>query len=290
MPTSGLFGSTEAVIDFLWDITFLFFVIRLSFVYAVLSAAASAAVACLAHAAILPFVAARQNVGVGALVHKVLGTSSTTKTALVVLVSAVLFSVVGLCGRFMMGYAKIPQLRGFRIPIGVAAAVYVGLGWLAASEFVPACRGKTATTTPKGHGVVPADNALTLASFCQSTRLRVGGIASNTSVSACTIVGLVFVAAVALVPWLSMVLLERPNRRYGRHRRTSSNIGWLRAMSPSPSAIPVNEKSLSSPPEPSTSTDDSEDPASPKKTSTTRVTRTPKKRYSLRNTTTRRTT
>lgn len=312
-PSSRRLGSTEAVIGFLWDIAFFFFVIRLSFVYAVLSVAASAAVACLGHAAVLPYVAARQQVGVDALVRNVLGASSTTSTALVVLVSAALFAVVAVCGRVMMGYAKIPQIRGFRLAIGAMAAFYVGLGWLAALYYVPAC-GQNASAVnsklhahpqgvyPHAHGVVPTtDNTLTLASFCQTSRLRVGGINSNTSISACTAVCLAFVAAVALMPWLSMVLLEQPNRRYSRrHRRVSSNCGWLRAVSPSASTTPTTpttptsyEKKALMSPDSSASTSASEDEtATPKRTrkSRTRTTRsTPKKRYALRSSSERRT-
>ncbi|KAL1902875.1 hypothetical protein Sste5346_000786 [Sporothrix stenoceras] len=293
-PSSRRLSSTEAVIGFLWDITFFFFVVRLSFVYAVLSVAASAAMACVAHAAVLPYVAARQHVGVDALVRNVLGASSTTSTALVVLVSTALFAVVGICGRVMMGYAKIPQVRGFRLAIGAMAAVYVGLGWLAALYFSPACGQGSTAAAKKAHGVVPTDNTLTLASFCQTSRLRVGGISSNTSISACTVVGLAFVAAVALVPWLSMILLEQPNRRYSRrHRRVSSNCGWLRAGSPSTTpTTPTYEKKALMSPDSSSTTASEDETATPKRTtrkSRTRTTRTtPKKRYSLRSSSERR--
>ncbi|CAK7202749.1 hypothetical protein SEUCBS139899_005476 [Sporothrix eucalyptigena] len=243
MAPSRRLGSIETVVAFLWEITFTFFVMRLSFVYAALALTSTALLACLAHAAVLPFLAARQQVPAQTLLDNVLlgATNSTTKTALLVLVSALVVVVVGICSRVVMNYAKIPQLRRFRGAIGGMAATFLGLGWIAARIFLPSfCAGQTFVDGHSNHVVVDkiptptnphmftptGDGTMSMTSFCQKSRVSIGRVHNSlNSVSLCTIVGIVFIAAVALMPWLSMILLERPNRRYG-HQRISSNNGW----------------------------------------------------------------
>ncbi|CAK7223532.1 hypothetical protein SCUCBS95973_005211 [Sporothrix curviconia] len=234
------FGSVETVIGFLWEITFTVLVMRLALVYAALAVLSTALLACVAHAAVLPFLAAQQQVPPQTLLDRVLGAvNSSTKTALLALASLAIIAVVGLCSRIVMALAQIPQLRRFRAAIGGMAATYVSLAWLALNFFSPghdplqdSHRSAEKTPTPTNpHMFTPTAGAsMSMAAFCQRSRVSFGCAHCN-SVSACTVVGLVFVAAVAVMPSLSMALLERPSRWYS-HQRAASNTGWTLPATP----------------------------------------------------------
>ncbi|CAK7228365.1 hypothetical protein SBRCBS47491_006879 [Sporothrix bragantina] len=301
-------GSIETVIGFLWEVTFTFLVMRLAFVYAALALFSTALLACLAHAAVLPFLAAQQQVPPQALLDHVLGAAnSSTKTAFLVLVSLIVVAVVGICSRFVMTWAQIPQLRRFRAAIGCMAATQVSLAWLALNYFYPSgCAGsghmadheqihghghgqgngivgKTPTPTNPHMFTPTAGASMSMASFCQKSRVSIGCVHSSlNSISTCTIVGIVFVAAVALMPWVSMALLERPSRRYG-HQRTASNADWTtptkkittRSMS---SRLSLEEKAPMVDSYTSTSEDEEAEPRRAPKTRS----QTGAKRYSLR--------
>ncbi|CAK7246310.1 MAG: hypothetical protein STHCBS139747_007937 [Sporothrix thermara] len=202
-------GSIETVIALVWDLTFTVFVLRLAFVYAALSLAATTLLAVLAHAAVLPLIVAQQQqhgVPQTPSLDHVMGTASSyPRIVLLGLVAAAVFVTVGACSRAIMTWAQIPQLRRFRAAIGAVAAAYVGLAWLAAS-FLSTSAGCSGHSLKAGH-----DSAVTPYSHIARTS---------------AIMGMVFVAAVALMPWLSMALLERPSRWHGYHQRTPPRSGW----------------------------------------------------------------
>ncbi|CAK7268364.1 hypothetical protein SEPCBS57363_003056 [Sporothrix epigloea] len=254
-------GSIETVIGFLWEITFTVFVVRLALIYAALALVSTVLVACLAHAVVLLYLANQQrHTSPQTLFDRVLNSAdlSIAKMALPTLVSTaiIVIVVVGICNHIVMSYARIPQLRRFRLAIGSMAAVDVGLAWLALSFFSPAspeCGGHAQknvdkTPTPTGPLVCmpTAGVRMSTTAFCQLSRVSISCAGSNlSSVSICTIVAIVFVAAVALMPWVSMALLERPSRHYS-HRRSASIAGWTtptKTTTPTPLAtLPSEQK------------------------------------------------
>ncbi|CAK7566605.1 MAG: hypothetical protein SEPTF4163_004553 [Sporothrix epigloea] len=251
-------GSIETVIGFLWEITFNVLVVRLALIYAALALMSTVLVASLAHAVVLLYLANQERyISPQTLLDHVLSSIdlSIAQMALPTLVSAaiIVIAVVGICSHVVMSFARIPQLRRFRLAIGGMAAVDVCLVWLALCFFSsasPKCGGHAQeyldrTPTPTGPlACMPtAGVRISTAAFCQFSRVSISCAYSNLSgVNMCAILAIVFVAAVALMPWLSMALLERPSRHYS-HQRSASTAGWT---TPIKTTMPTSLASLTS--------------------------------------------
>ncbi|EPE08296.1 hypothetical protein F503_01079 [Ophiostoma piceae UAMH 11346] len=246
MPRESVFDSTESVIGVLWDLAFSFFVARIAFFYSILAVAAvlaSFAALTVGHAAghaVLPSVfssaqsrrlsavntlfreirgkgatSAIGYVGEPALIHPTatahVSTVSSGPVMTTVLVVSTVLSVAASC-RLLMDYAKIPRHRGFRVAIGAVSALYISAAWLV---------------------------AYLITTDANTNDARVPLLQRKTVLT----VGATLVASVAAMPWLSMEVLERLDRRtqllrqFGRkHRRAVDSIDRTSRASVSTSA------------------------------------------------------
>ena len=293
MPRKSVTDSTESILGVLWDLAFSFLVARVAFFYSVLAVAAvlaSFAALTVGHAAghaVLPsvFSSAQSRrlsavhtlfreirgkgagsgigyVGEPALIHPTatahVSTVSSGPVMTTVLVVSTVLSVAASC-RLLMDYAKIPRHRGFRWAIGAASAMYISAAWLVAHLI---------TTSASASASANANDT------------RVPPIQRKTVL----IVGAALVASVAAMPWLSMEVLERVDRRtqhlrqyVRKHRRAVDSIDRTSSASVSTSATESEDELAGASEKPKTRTYN-------KKTGRGRLLKgkTAKKRYDLR--------
>jgi len=109
-----LFETTEAVIEVLWDIALAFFLIRLGFIYFILSLTSVIAVSYLAYAHLLP----AANI-------------ASPQSEFAMIPFYLLLSVFW--ARFVASYYQVPRVMGFRLVIGG-----LGLGFMVLAELITA--------------------------------------------------------------------------------------------------------------------------------------------------------
>ncbi|OAA68461.1 hypothetical protein SPI_00656 [Niveomyces insectorum RCEF 264] len=205
-----LFDSTESVVEVLWDIALAVFVVRVAFVYAAVVALSTAVLAWAAHAG-LPYL-------VASVPHAAAGAPTTTATTVtfaghggpvgLALSSTASLLLVAVCNYLVIiAYYKAPRGHSFRLAIGATAAAYVVLGRLLVALLTPT-------------------------HVQEAVRTHCGG--SNGFVWRAAS-GFFALAAIALMPWLSMVLLERSDRDQGTAVETDTS---------SSAEAPVQEKKI----------------------------------------------
>ncbi|EFX03436.1 hypothetical protein CMQ_364 [Grosmannia clavigera kw1407] len=191
MPNPVVFESTESVIEILWDIALAVFVIRLAFIYVALTAvvvvlfgwATSGLLPLSVH---LPDALAK---AIAACSPSVSAASAERTLTIVALVLPAV-AIPALCARLVNGYYRIPRVASYRLAIGLMSLVYVVLGSLLASLVLPAHMRHGAHC---GHSHVPSSNSSYSSSSLYNIHVALGGL---------------FVASVALMPCLSMWLME----------------------------------------------------------------------------------
>ena len=123
MPNFVLFETTESVIEVLWDIALAFFIVRLGFIYFLVTFASGTLLSYLAYKQWMPV------------------THLTTPQSELALIPFMLV-LSGLWARYIIVHYEIPRVRGFRLAIGG-----MGLVFMVAAEFVTAC-----VLYEEGHG------------------------------------------------------------------------------------------------------------------------------------------
>lgn len=123
MPNFVLFETTESVIEILWDIALAFFIVRLGFIYFLVTFASGTLLSYLAYKQWMP------------VMHL---TTPQSELALI----PFMLVLSSLWARYTIVHYEIPRVRAFRLAIGG-----MGLAFMVAAEFVTAC-----VLYEEGHG------------------------------------------------------------------------------------------------------------------------------------------